>query len=145
MINEVKIPLYPIFFENQVPEAPKTPFEDKKEISPNNLEDSASKEAEKAPKYLFKSDKSNQREPDKAKEVTSQEVTEEEKEKKEKEEKKTPIPSLMEILKERTEAEKERKPMAYSIKVIRKALEIPQQSVEILLKKLGLYNVDFII
>lgn len=146
MINGVnKVPLYPIFFENQVPVRPNAPFEDKKEkeTPPNKLEGSDSKEAEKVPQDLLKSDKSDQEELEKAKEATPQEVVEEKK-KKEEEEKKVPIPSLMEIIKDKIEAEKESKPMAYSVKALRKAIEIPQQSVDILLRKLGLYNIDFL-
>ncbi|MDI6785302.1 MAG: hypothetical protein QMD92_01195 [bacterium] len=145
MINGVNsVPLYPIFFNNQVPVPDKAPFEDteEKESLADITDNFGPKEPKEVTTSLIDSNENKQKELEKIKKETPREVVEE----KEKKEKKDPIPSLMEIIESRLEEEKEEKPMAYSVKTIRKAMEIPQQSVEILLRKLGLYKkIDLLI
>ncbi|MBU0600675.1 hypothetical protein KKB84_08800 [bacterium] len=138
MINGVnnKV-LFPIFFEGQVPLPGYRPFEKSKEEDSTKFDKSeeiAKKEEEKVIKDLL--DLSKNKEESKQVITISQESEEEKKE----EEKKQPIPSVYEIIHKRLEEEKEDLPMAYGIKAIKEALNVPAETVEILLRKLGLLS-----
>lgn len=139
MINGVNsLPLYPIFFDNQV-SIPKTFPEDieEKESPPDTLSDFGPKKAEEVTKSLIDAVKAIKEEEKEETEKTKEETVAEEKVEKEEKE---PMPTVMEIIEDKLKAEKGREPMAYSVGALKKAMEIPQESIEILLRKLGLYK-----